>query len=132
MEREQSKLSSAERDSIIFAFSVDKHTPAIIMESIELIINTHFTAIKIYYACLPGEKQNLKESIFTSLKDEFTNPMDKPAAFIAFSIHPGGQMKLSLQKTAKEIGSQSFSLLAAEDKKKLKETILSANQTGKP
>lgn len=129
VEREQSKLPSEERDSITLAFSVDKRTPATMVDSIEQVINSSFPSIKIYYACLPGEKSYIKGHVFISLKNEFAKVPNTADAVLDFSVLPGGELTWSVGKGPERLFSPDNSLQTAGGRTKLQAIILGAKQT---
>jgi hypothetical protein len=90
IEREQSTLPLSDRDSLILAFSIHKQAPAHLVDSIEQIINWYYPNLRIIYACLPGEKQYETESVFASLKNDFTKLVDQSDAVVLFDVNETG------------------------------------------
>ncbi|QHT69916.1 hypothetical protein GXP67_26360 [Rhodocytophaga rosea] len=119
VEVEKAMLPSAERDSITVAFSVHKQAPAHMVDSIEQIINWDYPPLKIIYACLPGEKQYVKESVFTSLKNEFAKPADQCTAIVVFDVTEAGQVRWALKENANE-NLIYYSLEEAESTERLR------------
>lgn len=130
MEGEQAKLPTEERDSIILAFSVDKHTPAVVVDSIEQLINSAHPTFNMYYACLPGVERYVKESVFASLKNKFAKPLATADSIIDFSIYPGGEVTWLVRKSAKQPLFPGYSLQSTDGQAKLQGILSRAKQTG--
>jgi hypothetical protein len=132
IEEERAKLPKVQRDSLMILMGIDKRTPAMVVDSIEQTIHASYPAVDIYYACLPDGKVKLYKPIFTSLKNEFAKPVEKPAAFLTFSVSAAKQVEWTVKKPAQKAESQRYNLQNTEGKEKLKETILQANQNNQP
>lgn len=119
VEEGKAMLPRAERDNITIVLSPHKQAPAQMVDSIERIVNKYYPNLKIMYACLPGEKQYVKKSVFTSLKNEFAKPADQSATVIIVDMNEEGQVKWALKEnTSKNL--TYYSLEETEHAEKLK------------
>lgn len=129
IEQERSKLPEVDRDSLKLLMGINKNVPAIVVDSIEQLINSSYPTVDIYYACLQERKIDTKKTIFSAFKNEFRNPVGQPIAYLIFSINANGEIFWTLQQADQPKGRQRYSLQSMADKKKLKDVILHAKQT---